>query len=157
MNTEIRVDLTKLVEGMDDAKERLIASMVKGVGKGVRQAEAAAKANLKGDLRGKHLMSSIHYEVKADGALVTGKVGVGAATGIEGDAGEMFGIYVHEGTGIYSRTGMGRQNVPWSYRDDDGEWHITSGMTSNPFLENAYNAEKDNVQRLIAAELMAGE
>lgn len=135
---------------------RLLANMERGVAEGAAQIERAAKQNLKGDARGKHLMSSIHSELESSGETVTATVGVGGATDIDGDASEVFGIYVHEGTGIYSRTGMGRKEVPWFYKDAEGNGHITSGMQANPFLENAYNSESGKVAQLIANALTGG-
>ena len=144
----IRVDLSGF--RMDEAIEKIRAGMEKGVEDGCELIKKAAMQNLRGDPRGAHLMSSIQTQVQAAGLTVTGAVGVGAATGIDGEAGENFGIYVHEGTGIYSRTGMGRQDVPWFYEDAEGNGHLTSGMASNPFLENAYNSEGQKVAQLIA-------
>lgn len=156
----ITVDLSGLAEGMQITAEKLLAGMTKGVTAGALQVERAAKENLNGDPRGKHLLGSIHTQVTTSGMVVEAKVGCGAATDIEGNAGENFGIYVHEGTGIYSRTGSGRQDVPWFYMapDKDGEMrgHRTSGMQANPFLENAYNSEGQNVAEKVAAAIMGG-
>lgn len=157
----IKVDLSAFAGAQEAAVERLLDGMERGVTQGALQVERAAKENLKGDPRGKHLMSSIHTEVTASGTKVEAQIGCGAATDIEGDAGENFGIYVHEGTGIYSRTGMGRPDVPWFYMapdKDTGEerGHYTSGMQANPFLENAYNSEGQKVAELIARAIMGG-
>ena len=152
----IKVDATKLAEGMRISRERLEAGIRKAVADATAQAVREAKENLKGDARAKHLMQSIHFDVRADGARAEGRVGVGGATDIEGEAGELFGIYVHEGTGIYSRTGMGRKEVPWFYLDAEGNGHTTSGMQANPFLENAYNSVAGQVQRIMAAALLGG-
>ena len=157
----ITVDLSAFAEAQEAAVERLLDGMERGVTQGALQVERAAKENLKGDPRGKHLMSSIHTEVAVAGTTVEAQIGCGAATDIEGDAGENFGIYVHEGTGIYSRTGMGRADVPWFYMAPDRDTgeergHYTSGMQANPFLENAYNSEGQKVAQLIAAAIMGG-
>ncbi len=140
---------------MNAGAESIRSGLMKGVEDACELVKKAAMENLKGDARGKHLMSSIHTEVQAGGDTVTGQIGVGAATGIDGEAGENFGIYVHEGTGIYSRTGMGRKEVPWFYEAPDKETgemtgHRTSGMEANPFLENAYNSESGKVSEIIA-------
>ena len=34
--------------------------------------------------------------------------------------------YVEYGTGLFAEEG-GRQDVPWHYKDDEGNWHSTSG------------------------------
>lgn len=136
--------------------QELVRRMTQGVNEAALQMERTAKENLKGDARGKHLLASIHTQAAEPGIRVTAQVGVGAATGIDGEAGENFGIYVHEGTGIYSRTGMGRKEVPWFYMDDQGNGHLTSGMQSNPFLENAFNSEKERAQQIIADAVRNG-
>lgn len=62
-----------------------------------------------------------------------------------------YAIYVHEGTGIYSRTGMGRRDVPWTYYDErTGQYCQTSGMQPTPFLEDAVNEERPNVTRYVS-------
>lgn len=151
---KISVDLS----GFDP--EAIEAMIRKGMEKGVEDAcelvKAEAQRNLKTDNRGKHLMSSIQTQVTVNGDHVEGQVGVGGATGIDGEAGENFGIYVHEGTGIKSRTGMGRKDVPWFYKDAEGNGHLTSGMEANPFLENAYNSTSGRVAQIIADGIMEG-
>lgn len=153
---KVTVNLADLETSIDAAIERIRAGLEKGVTAAALQVEAAAKNNLKGDPRGKHLMSSIHTEVEAGGDTATAQIGVGGATGIDGDAGEMFGIYVHEGTGIYSRTGMGRKDVPWFYMDDQGQGHQTSGMQANPFMENAYTEVGPKVPQIVSKAILGG-
>jgi HK97 gp10 family phage protein len=153
----IKVNLSAFKNDLERASEALYAGIERGVEEAAAQVERAAKKNLKGDARGKHLMTSIHSEVQSVyGGFVVGKIGVGGATDIEGDAGENFGIYVHEGTGIYSRTGMGRKDVPWFYMDANYIGHQTSGMQANPFLENAYNEMSPKVAKIIARALKGG-
>ena len=61
----IRVDLSGLK--LDAAIEKLQAGMLRGVKEGTELIARTAKENLQGDARGKHLMSSIHTEVAAEG------------------------------------------------------------------------------------------
>lgn len=152
----ITVNTADLAAAIDATAEQILAGLAKGVTDAALQVEAAAKNNLKGDARGKHLMSSIHTEMESAGGTAIAQIGVGGATGIDGDAGEMFGIYVHEGTGIYSRTGMGRKDVPWFYKDDQGQGHQTSGMQANPFMENAYNEVGPKVPQIVAKAIRGG-
>lgn len=77
------------------------------------------------------LRRSIMTEINADTDQIEGKVG----TTLD------YAPYIHEGTGIYSRTGAGRKDVPWVYYSPkDGKFHSTSGVKSRPFLEEAANA-----------------
>lgn len=57
-----------------------------------------------------------------------------------------YGIYVHQGTGLFAVNGDGRkEDLPWHYQDAEGNWHSTSGQHPNPFLEKALDANKDNI------------
>lgn len=85
------------------------------------------------------LRQSIAYKVMMHGAKATGMVG----SELE------YAPYVHEGTGIHSRTGMGRKDVPWSYKDEEGNWHSTEGMEANPFLENARNESRERILQIM--------
>ena len=56
--------------------------------------------------------------------------------------------YVEYGTGIFAEDGNGRKDVPWHYKDDEGNWHSTSGMKPRPFLRPAL---EDNREKVILA------
>lgn len=56
--------------------------------------------------------------------------------------------YVEYGTGIFAEDGNGRKDVPWHYKDDEGNWHSTSGMKPRPFLRPAL---EDNRVKVILA------
>ena len=88
------------------------------------EAEARERCPVKtGELR-----RSITHEVKTEGDVIEGKVGSNLD----------YAPYIHEGTGIYSRSGSGRKDVPWVYFDGT-EFHTTSGIRPTPFLEDAVN------------------
>ena len=56
--------------------------------------------------------------------------------------------YVEFGTGLFAEQG-GRKDVPWHYKDDEGEWHTTSGQTPQPFLRPALNENREQIKRLL--------
>lgn len=56
--------------------------------------------------------------------------------------------YVEFGTGLFAENG-GRQDVPWSYKDDEGNWHSTSGMHPHPFMRPALNENREQILRLL--------
>lgn len=117
----------------------LVNNMPQQVAQAVQQAclaiEAQAKNNCpvgSGDLR-----RSIQTEVKTEGDKTVGVVG----TNLE------YGVYVHEGTGIYSRSGAGRTDVPWVYMsEEDGKFYTTSGIQPTPFLEDAVNTLTPDIE-----------
>ena len=60
--------------------------------------------------------------------------------------------YVEYGTGIYAEDG-GRQDVPWRYKDDEGNWHTTSGQHPQPYMRPALNESREQVIRILKEAL----
>ena len=60
--------------------------------------------------------------------------------------------YVELGTGIHAMGGNGRR-TPWSYRDDLGKWHRTSGQVAQPYLRPAVNDHIQEYENIIKSEL----
>lgn len=56
--------------------------------------------------------------------------------------------YVEYGTGLFAENG-GRQDVPWSYKDDEGNWHTTSGMNPQPYMRPALNENREKILRIL--------
>lgn len=56
--------------------------------------------------------------------------------------------YVEYGTGLFAEMG-GRTDVPWSYQDDKGEWHTTSGMHPMPFMRPALDENREEILRIL--------
>lgn len=56
--------------------------------------------------------------------------------------------YVEYGTGLFAEKG-GRQDVPWEYQDDEGNWHTTSGMPPSPYMRPALNENREQIIRII--------
>lgn len=56
--------------------------------------------------------------------------------------------YVHQGTGIYATNGDGRK-TPWSYMDDEGNWHTTLGQHPQPFLTSALDQDRGEIKKLL--------
>lgn len=67
--------------------------------------------------------------------------------GVEGAVGtdNEYSIYVHEGTGLYARSGNGRKEVPWVYRTPDGKFYSTKGIHPTPFLQDAADEVRPNM------------
>ena len=57
--------------------------------------------------------------------------------------------YVEFGTGLFAEYG-GRNDVPWIYQDDIGEWHSTSGQKPKPFMRPALNENREEILRILA-------
>lgn len=132
------------LEGLKDinnALEKLAddATLEKALNKACLLVERAAKKKAPkgvGDLR-----KSIQSLVTTEGGKMVGIV----FTPLE------YAPYVEYGTGIFAEEG-GRQDVPWSYQDEKGEWHSTSGMKPTPFLRPALLENKQKILQIIKEE-----
>jgi HK97 gp10 family phage protein len=60
----------------------------------------------------------------------------------------LYAPYVEFGTGLFAENG-GRQDVPWNYQDDEGEWHSTSGMKPQPYMRPALNENREEILRIL--------
>lgn len=98
--------------------------------------QKAPKGN--GDLR-----RSITSTVEDDGSDIKGIV----YTPLE------YAPYVEYGTGLFAEEG-GRQDVPWCYQDDQGEWHTTSGMHPQPYMRPALDENREDIKRILKEGLL---
>ena len=80
---------------------------------------------------------------------------------VDNSSGEMVGVvftpleyapYVEFGTGLFAEKG-GRQDVPWSYQDDEGNWHSTSGQRPQPFMRPALEENREAILNIIKEAL----
>ena len=56
--------------------------------------------------------------------------------------------YVEYGTGLFAEE-AGRTDVPWSYQDEKGEWHTTSGMHPNPYMRPALEENREKIVEIL--------
>jgi HK97 gp10 family phage protein len=99
--------------------------------------EAAAKQKApkgNGELR-----RSITSKIEADGDSIKGIVFTPL----------LYAPYVEYGTGLFAEGGNGRKDVPWSYKDDEGNWHSTSGMPPRPYLRPALNENREKIVNIL--------
>lgn len=114
-----------------------VSEIVSAMGKACALVERTAKQKApkgNGDLR-----RSISSEVTVEGEQVIGTV----FTPLE------YAPYVEYGTGLFAEGGNGRQDVPWRYQDDEGEWHSTSGMKPHPYMRPALEENRERIIRLL--------
>lgn len=55
--------------------------------------------------------------------------------------------YVEYGTGLFAEEG-GR-STPWTYKDDKGEWHKTSGQKPHPFMRPALEENREKIINIL--------
>lgn len=92
------------------------------------------------------LRASIGYEIEDNNGELIGYIG----------ALEEYGVYVHQGTGIYAVDGNGRK-TPWHYEVEDsgskykGD-HWTKGQRPNPFFTRAINRVKEKIPSILGGD-----
>lgn len=64
-----------------------------------------------------------------------------------------YAAYVELGTGKYAQGG--RQD-PWTYQDDEGNWHRTEGRKAKPYLKPAVADHAQTYRSIIEDELKNG-
>lgn len=124
-------------EGLDEVLDSIeeIADLPKlqeALGKACALVEASAKTKApkgNGELR-----RSITSEVEGTEGIVF--------TPLE------YAPYVEYGTGLFAENG-GRTDVPWRYKDDEGNWHSTSGMKPHPYMRPALEENREQIVRII--------
>lgn len=111
-----------------------------------RQKKVALEAvGLQGETNAKMHISAV-------GAVDTGRLRNSISHATDDDSAYIgtnveYGVYVELGTGIYASEG-GR-STPWSYKDDEGNWHTTVGMKPRPYLAPAVQEHVDEYKELV--------
>ena len=141
---KIRIDTAGFRQEVENCAAALQTALMDATTDACGVIEADAKARCPRDTG--NLRGSIESDVQMWFDLIVGRVG----TNVE------YAPYVHEGTGLFSRTGLGRRDVPWRWQDDKGQWHITSGQKPNPFLEEAADASRERIVSIYAEYLKGG-
>ena len=136
--SDIRLEgLEEVLGALDDLADT--SNLNAALGKACALVERSAKQKApkdKGDLR-----RSITSKVEGTEGVVY--------TSLE------YAPYVEYGTGLFAESG-GRQDVPWNYQDDEGNWHSTSGMKPQPYMRPALNENREEILRIIKEGLIGG-
>ena len=61
-----------------------------------------------------------------------------------------YGVYVECGTGVYY---PGGRQTPWTYQDENGDWHLTHGQRAKPYIKPAVADHAAQYTRIIEQEL----
>lgn len=114
--------------------------------------ELADTAELETSL--KKACSLVERSAKQKAPKDTGALIRSISSRIEGTQGIVFtpleyAPYVEFGTGLFAEGGNGRQDVPWWYQDDKGEWHKTSGQQPQPFMRPALEENREEIMRIL--------
>lgn len=137
------------IEGMEEILESLngaidVNKLAAAMGRACALVERSAKQKApkgNGELR-----RSITSKVDKSGDNAVGVV----YTPLE------YAPYVEFGTGLFAEEG-GRQDVPWCYQDDEGEWHSTSGMKPQPYMRPALNENREQIKRILREGILSND
>lgn len=137
------------INGLEEVLQRLENTgdpekIRQALGKSCALVERSAKEKAPKDTGA--LRRSITSEVRESGGEISGVV----FTPLE------YAPYVEYGTGLFAEGGNGRQDVPWNYQDDEGNWHSTSGQKPQPFMQPAFDENREKILRLIKEALANG-
>lgn len=127
------------VENMEEVLDSVIDEneLTRAIGRACALVERKAKEKAPKDTGA--LRRSITSEVVQEGGEIVGHV----FTPLE------YAPYVEYGTGLFAESGNGRKDVPWSYQDDQGNWHSTSGQHPQPFMRPALNESREEILRIL--------
>lgn len=132
--------------GIDAIEKKLtevsqISAMEAAMGKACALVEASAKENAPKDTG--ELRRSISSRIETEGGDIQGVV----FTPLE------YAPYIEYGTGLFAEDG-GRNDVPWRYQDEQGNWHTTCGMKPQPYLRPALDSNREAIVRLLQEGLL---
>lgn len=136
----IKIHSDEFVSALNDYIESLKGGLETAMELACIEIENRAKETCPKDTG--RLRQSLTHNVESTKNSVHGEVG----------STEEYGVYVHEGTGTYSRTGLGRK-TPWVYRTDDGHFYTTDGQKPNPFLESAADEKRGRIGQIFQSTL----
>ncbi len=127
------------LEEIEESLENLVdkQALLRVLGKACALVERSAKQKAPKGRTGE-LRNSITSKVDTEGENVVGVV----YTPLE------YAPYVEFGTGLFAEE-QGRTDVPWSYQDEQGNWHTTSGMPPQPFLRPALYENREEIKRIL--------
>lgn len=107
----------------------------------------------------------VESEAKMKAPKDTGALRRSITSRIEQEGSDMQGVvftpleyapYVEYGTGLFAENG-GRSDVPWSYQDDKGEWHTTSGQHPQPYMRPALDENREQIKDIMREELLSDD
>lgn len=99
----------------------------------------------------------VERDAKQNAPKDTGALARSIQSKVENNNGSIQGVvftpleyapYVEFGTGLFAESG-GRTDVPWSYQDDEGNWHTTKGQRPQPYMRPAIDNNREKIVRMI--------
>ena len=100
----------------------------------------------------------VEAAAKKKAPKISGELRRSITSKVEGNTGTVYSPleyapYIEYGTGLFAEKG-GRQDVPWTFQDDEGNWHVTSGIQPMPYMRPALNENRETILRIIKEGLV---
>lgn len=130
---------SRIVKRLEDIKN--LKNLEENVGKAAALVEAEAKKKAPKDSG--ELRRSITSKVEKGQDKIEGIV----YSPLE------YAPYVEFGTGLFAESG-GRKDVPWFFKDDEGNWWMTSGQHPQPYMRPALNENRDKIIKIVKEGLL---
>ena len=128
------------IEGVADVLQVRTAmeglDLTQALGKAGALIERGAKIKCPKDLG--NLARSIQYDVEGNTCTVSAPL--------------EYAPYVEYGTGLFAE--QGGRKTPWTYKDEEGNFHTTSGQRPQPFLRPAFNEAQAGIVQILEGELL---
>lgn len=99
----------------------------------------------------------VENQAKRDAPVDVGTLRNSIRSEVEGNEGVVgtnlyYAPFVELGSGLFAVNGDGRQ-TPWSYQDDNGNWHTTIGQHPQPYLGPALEMNRETIVKFIKERL----
>lgn len=130
---------SRIVKRLEDIKN--LKNLEENVGKAAALVEAEAKKKAPKDSG--ELRRSITSKVEKGQDKIEGIV----YSPLE------YAPYVEFGTGLFAESG-GRKDVPWFFKDEEGNWWMTSGQHPQPYMRPALNENRDKIIKIVKEGLL---
>ena len=125
-----------VADGMQVLTDMEGLDLTQALGKAGALVERGAKMKCPKDLG--NLARSIQYDVEGNTCTVSAPL--------------EYAPYVEYGTGLFAE--QGGRKTPWTYKDEEGNFHTTSGQRPQPFLRPAFNEAQAGIVQLLEGELL---
>lgn len=130
---------SRIIKRLNDIKD--LSNVAENVGKAAALVEAEAKKKAPKDTG--ELRRSITSKVEQGQDKIEGIV----YSPLE------YAPYVEYGTGLFAESG-GRKDVPWFFKDEEGNWWMTSGQHPQPYMRPALNENRDKIIKIVKEGLL---
>lgn len=133
-----------------DQTDEVLDAMVKQVAAGLEACGLVAESYAKSNIRNRPISSTSWYTRTGNlrnkithRVRDTDEKAVYIGTDVD------YAIYVEMGTGPYVEDGSGRKDVPWFFKDEEGNGHLSYGIPASHFLKKAIEEHENEYVEIL--------